>query len=288
MPLESRDNSIKAKADWGCAMNDSRVVLVTGAGRGLGRAICEVFLAHGDQVIATDVNEELLVDLEGRMQAARLDVTDRQSVNAVAAWVREYFGRLDVLVNNAGLISFTPVAETDPDILIKHFEVNAFGGLRLTHACLDLLIASGGGRVINIGSESWRLRTPFQIYQSTKLAMEGISDVLRRELVHLGVHVAVVRPGAIETDLFHAMDHISNPVSNSRLAEPFGRFAARLGRNPPKKRSKPADVAAVVYRAATEPSRRPHYQINNMPSLKVASWLPTRWVDWLLHRMLGG
>lgn len=261
-----------------------RVVLVTGAGRGLGRAICETFHARGDTVIATDADAALLAEQDNRMVIAGLDVTDQHAADAAAALVRERFGRLDVLVNNAGLIGYFPVAETDPDVLLKHFEVNAFGALRLTHACLDLLVAAGG-RVLNISSESWRLRTPFQIYQSTKLALEGISDVLRRELAHLGVHVATIRPGAIDTELFHAMDAIDNPVPGSRLTAPFERFAAMLARNPPSKRSQPDEVAALVYRAAIERRPRPHYRLNNMVSLKLVSLLPTRWADWLLRRL---
>lgn len=267
-------------------MTDGRVVLVTGAAGGLGRAICEAFHARGDTVVATDVDASPLADLAERMVVASLDVTDQQAVDAAAALVRQRFGRLDVLVNNAGLMAYFPVAETPPDALIKHFEVNAFGGLRLTHACLDLLVAAGG-RVLNISSESWRLRTPFQIYQTTKLTVEGISDVLRRELVHLGVDVATIRPGAIDTELFHAMDDISNPVPDSRLEAPFERFSAMLKRNPPARRSRPEAVADVVWRAASDRRRRPHYQINNMPSLKLMSWLPTRWADWLLARILG-
>lgn len=268
-------------------MTDGRVVLVTGAAGGLGRAICEAFHARGDTVVATDVDASLLADLTERMVVAPLDVTDQQAVDAAAALVRQRFGRLDVLVNNAGLIAYFPVAETPPATLIKHFEVNAFGGLRLTHACLDLLVAVGG-RVLNISSESWRLRTPFQIYQTTKLTVEGISDVLRRELVHLGVHVATIRPGAIDTELFHAMDAISNPVSDSRLEAPFARFSEMLKRNPPARRSRPEAVAEVVWRAASDRRRRPHYQINNMPSLKLVSWLPARWADRLLVRLLAG
>lgn len=267
-------------------MSDSRVVLVTGAGRGLGRAICEAFHAGGDDVIATDADAELLADLTGRMITAELDVTDQRAADAAASLVRTRFGRLDVLVNNAGLIGYFPVAETDPDVLIKHFEVNAFGALRLTHACLDLLVPAGG-RVLNISSESWRLRTPFQIYQSTKLALEGISDVLRRELAHLGVHVATIRPGAINTELFHAMHDIRNPVPESRLQKPFDRFVERLSANPPAKRSEPDEVAALVCRAATDHRRRAHYTINNMLGLKLVSWLPVRWADRLLRRWLG-
>lgn len=263
------------------------VVLVTGAGGGLGRAICQRFARAGFAVVATDVDVAQLAELNlgpGGV-AQRMDVTDTDAVKQVAGFVAEKFGRLDVLVNNAGVIGYFPVAETDPEALIRHFQINSFGALRVTHACLDLLVASGG-RVLNISSESYKLRTPFQIYQSTKLALEGISDVLRRELVHLGVHVATIRPGAIETGLFHAMDDIRNPVKNSRLARPFECFAAMLANNPPRKRSRPEDVASLVFRAATDRKKSAHYRINNMLSLRVVRLLPAAWADWLLARML--
>lgn len=268
-------------------MSSEPVVLVTGAGKGLGRAICERFHAEGYAAVATDIDAGLLSDLDGRERFVplELNVTDTDQANAVAEQVARQCGRLDVLVNCAGIIGFFPLSEMPPDELIQHFQINTFGALRLTHACLDLLVRTKG-RVVNISSESFRLRTPFQAYQPTKLALEGISDVLRRELVHLGVHVATVRPGAIETDLFHAMDMIDNPVADSRLTDPFNKFATTLSENPPKKRSQPEEVAGLVFHAATDRKKRPHYQINNMLALKVASLLPDALTDRILRRKL--
>jgi len=265
-----------------------RVALVTGAGGGLGRATCEALRAAGFVVVATDRSAELVEGYEGRdgFRAAVLDVTDADSIEAVAATVADEFGRLDVLVNNAGLIGYFPVAEIDPEIVIRHFQVNTFGAVRTVHALLDLLVAAGG-RIVNVTSESYRFRNPFQVYQSTKLALEGLSDVLRRELAPLGVRVATVRPGAIDTQLFHAMDAIENPVPDSRLAKPFARFARGLARRPPKKVSKPTDVAAVIVRAATDERPRAHYAINNMLALRVAAALPTRLADAATARILG-
>ena len=164
--------------------------------------------------------------------------------------------------------------------------MNTLGALRTTHACLDLLAASHG-RVINVTSESYRFRSPFQIYQTTKLALEGLSDVLRRELAPLGVQVATVRPGAIDTDLFRAMTDVTNPVPDSRLARPFARFARGLAKRPPARVSSPDEVAAVVVRAATADRMRPHYAINNMLTLRVAAALPTRVSDAAVARILG-
>ena len=266
-------------------MSDRPVVLVTGAGRGLGRAVCERFASDGYRVVATDRDPTLLADLDDGYLTAALDVTDSAAIDAVVQRIADELGRLDVVVNNAGVIAYFPTVEMDPDVVIKHFDVNAFGALRVVHACLDLLVASRG-RVVNVTSESYRLRTPFQIYQSTKLALEGISDVLRRELVLLDVHVATVRPGAIATELFHAMDRIENPVPDGRLATPFAGFVRSLAARKPTKVSTPQQVAEVVHRAATDPKRRPHYEINNMRALKVAAALPPRLVDIGLRRML--
>ncbi len=265
------------------------VVLITGASGGLGRATCERFADHGYRVVATDYDAALLKDFADHepFLTAAVDVTSADSVAAVAALIGAECGRLDVIVNNAGIIGYFPVSEMDPERIIDHFQVNSFGPLRVTHACLDLLQQSHG-TVINISSESYRLRNPFQIYQTTKLTLEGISDVLRRELANLDIHVATVRPGAIQTDLFNAMDTIDNPVHNSRLGSVFDAFKRSLEKNKPKRVSTPDAVAALVFRAATDPARRPHYEINNMFALKVANLMPSKWVDGVMRKTLSG
>jgi NAD(P)-dependent dehydrogenase (short-subunit alcohol dehydrogenase family) len=174
----------------------------------------------------------------------------------------------------------------DPELLIRHFQVNTFGALRTVHAFLDLLVESAG-RVVNVTSESYKFRNPFQIYQTTKLALEGLSDVQRRELAPLGVRVSTVRPGAIRTELFSAMAHIENPVPDSRLAKPFGRFARMLATRPPSKVSEPDEVAAVIVRAATEAKPRIHYEINNMRQLRIAAALPAALTDRSFRKLTG-
>jgi NAD(P)-dependent dehydrogenase (short-subunit alcohol dehydrogenase family) len=266
----------------------SPVALVTGAGGGLGSATCRALRSAGFHVVATDRALELVeafADLAG-YTALALDVTDTPAAHDVATTVRAALGRLDVLVNNAGMIGYFPVVEMDPEVLIRHFQVNTFGALRTVHAFLDLLVESSG-RVVNVTSESYRFRNPFQIYQTTKLALEGLSDVQRRELAGLGVRVSTVRPGAIRTELFSAMERIENPVSDSKLARPFDRFARLLAKRPPSKVSEPDEVAAVIVRAATDPSPRAHYAINNMLQLRIAGALPARAADRTFRRLTG-
>ncbi|MDQ2797798.1 MAG: SDR family NAD(P)-dependent oxidoreductase [Actinomycetota bacterium] len=263
------------------------IALVTGAGGGLGSSVCRRLHELGYTVVATDRAPDLLAEFRDApgYVAMTLDVTDTASAQAVAAAIDAQFGRLDLVISNAGMIGYFPVVEMDPDEIVRHFQVNTFGTLRVVHACLGLLVATGG-RVVTISSESYRFRNPFQIYQSTKLALEGLCDVLRRELRPLGVQLTTVRPGAIDTELFRAMREITNPVAPSRLNRPFIRFATALERRPPGRVSSPDEVAAVVVRAASARRMKPHYEINNMRALRIAGALPPAVADRLVARML--
>ncbi len=259
--------------------------LVTGAGRGLGRAIAEAFRARGYRVVATDHDETLLKDLEGQegYLTAQHDVSDTDDAAAVADLIRERCRRLDVVVNNAGINPFYPVCEAPPERTIQGFRVNSFGALIVTQACLDLLIASRG-RVVNIASESSPFRPPFQIYQSTKTALECLSDVMRRELQLLGVHVAIIRPGAIQTELIEGTKKVEIDLPGSRFEPFFPKLRELVTSNLPKKLSKPSEVAAVVVRAATDPRKKALYRVNNDPKQRLIALLPKGMADRLILR----
>jgi NAD(P)-dependent dehydrogenase (short-subunit alcohol dehydrogenase family) len=263
--------------------------LVTGAGRGLGRAIAEIFHTKGYFVIATDYDERLLEDLEGnpRYLAAKHDVSDIDAAAEVAALIRERCGRLDVIVNNAGVNRFYPVCEAPPQQTIQGFMVNTFGALIVSQACLDLVIESRG-RIVNIASESSPFRPPFQIYQSTKMALECLSDVMRRELQLFDVHVAIVRPGAIQTDLIESTKKVEIDLEGSRFEVFFPKLREMVARGMPKKVSQPEEVAAVVYRAATDSKKKVMYKINNDLKQKLVALAPARMVDKLLLRIFRG
>ena len=266
---------------------DRPCVLVTGAGRGLGRAIAEEFRRNGFQVVATDYDESLLADLHGveGVLTCPQDVSDVARAREVAELIESRLGRLDVIVNNAGFNPFYPVCETDPERTIRGFRVNTFGALIVSQPCLDLLIASQG-RIVNIASESSPFRPPFQIYQSSKMALECLSDVMRRELMLFGVHVAIVRPGAIATQLIEDTKVVPIDVEESRFAPFFPRLRELITQNLPKHVSRPEEVARVVHRAATDPRKKVMYRINNDPKQRVLSWLPAKLVDRVLQNQL--
>lgn len=268
---------------------DAPCTLVTGAGRGLGRAIAEAFHAHGHVVVATDYDEALLDDLIGveRYVTARHDVSDIDAAADVAALIRERCGRLDVVVNNAGVNPFFPVCEAPPQRTIQAFMVNTLGAVIVSQACLELLLESKGC-IVNIASESSTFRPPFQVYQSTKMALECLSDVMRRELQLLGVHLAIIRPGAIQTDLIENTKKLEIDLENSRFEPFFPKLRQMIARGLPSSVSQPEEVAALVYKAATDPKKKAVYKINNDPRQKVLARLPTRLVDKLLLRLLKG
>jgi NAD(P)-dependent dehydrogenase (short-subunit alcohol dehydrogenase family) len=270
-------------------MSEIPCVLVTGAGRGLGRAIAEAFHARGYLVVATDFDAGMLKDLEGapRYVTARHDVSDIARATEVAALIRERSGRLDVIVNNAGVNSFYPVCEAPPQRTIDAFMVNTFGALIVSQACLDLLIESRG-RIINIASESSLFRPPFQAYQSSKMALECLSDVMRRELQFFGVHVAIIRPGAIRTELSEGAKNIEVRAENSRFEPYFGKLREMVARGMPTRVSEPEEVAEVVYRAATDSKKRLMYRINNDLKQRLVLLLPKWMMDRVILRMLGG
>ncbi len=263
--------------------------LVSGAGRGLGRAIAIAFHEKDYQVVATDCDDSLLSDLEGvdGYLTCQHDVSEIGRAAEVAALIEERCGRLDVIINNAGAMSFYPVCEAPPQRTIQGFMVNTFGALIVSQACLDLVIASKG-RIINIASESSPFRPPFQIYQSSKMALECLSDVMRRELMLLDVHVAIVRPGAIRTNLLEDTKSVPIDVRESRFERFFPRYRKMVAERMPTRLSEPSEVAAVVYKAATDPKKKTMYTINNDLAQRLVPLLPAKIVDRVILRQLRG
>jgi NAD(P)-dependent dehydrogenase (short-subunit alcohol dehydrogenase family) len=266
---------------------DRPCALVTGAGRGLGRAIANRFREEGYIVVATDFDETLLSDLQDvdGYLTCQQDVSDPERAIEVAKLIESEVGRLDVIVNNAGINPFYPVCEAPPQRTIQGFMVNTFGALIVSQACLDLLIASRG-RVVNIASESSPFRAPFQIYQSSKMALECLSDVMRRELMLFDVHVAIIRPGAIDTNLIEETRIVPIDVKESRFEPFFPRLREMITKRLPTRLSQPSDVAAVVYKAATDPKKKVMYRINNDPIQKLLPLLPAKLVDRAILKQL--
>jgi NAD(P)-dependent dehydrogenase (short-subunit alcohol dehydrogenase family) len=184
----------------------SRTWLITGASRGFGRRIAEAALEGGDDVVATARRPEQLDDLVtrygGRIRAVALDVTDAAEASRAVNEAVKVFGRLDVVVNNAGYANSAPIEEMTEDDFRGQIETNLFGVVNVTRAALPVLRAQRSGVFVQFSSIGGRVGgTPgMGAYQTAKFAVEGFSEVLANEVAPFGVKVVIVEPGAFRTD----------------------------------------------------------------------------------------
>ena len=183
-----------------------RTWLVTGSSRGLGRAITEAALEHGDRVVATARHPDQLADLArtygDRVRTVALDVTDPEAARASVGVATSAFERLDVVVNNAGYANSAPIEEFDDGDFRAQIEANLFGVVNVTRAALPVLRRQASGVFVQVSSVGGRVGgTPgLGAYQAAKFGVEGFSEVLASEVAPFGVKVIIVEPGAFRTD----------------------------------------------------------------------------------------
>jgi len=182
----------------------SRVWFITGSSSGFGRCLAELALARGERVVATARAVTAVADLGGahreRLCTVALDVTRPDQVRAAVARAHEVFGRIDVLVNNAGYGLQGAVEDVSDAQIRAVFETNVFGALDVTRAALPLLRAQGSGHIVNVSSVGGRFSMPLVgIYSATKFALEGFSIALAKEMAGHGVKVTLIEPGAFAT-----------------------------------------------------------------------------------------
>lgn len=187
-----------------------KTVLITGCSSGIGRALCEKYLAKGFHVYASARNIRSLEDLaeNPELEKLTLDVNNAGSIRNAIAHIKQDHNRLDVLVNNAGYAAMGPLVDMPIEDLRAQFETNVFAPMELTKACLPLLMSqqmakdetNSNAQVVNIGSVSGITTTPFSgAYCATKAALHSLSDAQRMELAPFGIDVITVQPGAIQS-----------------------------------------------------------------------------------------
>jgi NAD(P)-dependent dehydrogenase (short-subunit alcohol dehydrogenase family) len=188
-------------------MSDARVWFITGTTSGFGRAIAEAALERGDSVVASARRTDALEDLgyPGRVHPVRLDVTDAADREAAVAAALDRFGRIDVLVNNAGRTQVGALEETTDEELRALFDLHFFGPAALTRLVLPAMREQGGGAIVQMSSVGGQVTAPgFGAYCATKFALEGLTQTLRDEVQPFGIHTLIVEPGAFRTGLFRA------------------------------------------------------------------------------------
>lgn len=186
-------------------MSEKKVWFITGTSSGFGRALAEEVLAKGDRVVATARKPEVLQDLieqyPSAARAVKLDVTNTGDVkNSVREAVAE-FGRIDVLVNNAGYALVGAIEETSDEQIRQQFDTNLFGVLNVTREVLPVMRRQKSGHIVNIGSVVGISAMPLMgLYSATKFALEGLSEALAAELAPLGIKTTIIEPGPFSTN----------------------------------------------------------------------------------------
>ncbi|WP_426088440.1 oxidoreductase [Janthinobacterium sp. PSPC1-1] len=183
----------------------NKVWFITGSAGGIGAGVARAALAAGDSVVATDLDfkklTSLYADNAGHVLPVALDIRDSlQAAEAVAAALAR-FGRIDVLVNNAGYGQFGPFEEIDANAIERQFATNVFGTFNVTRAVLPSMRHRRAGHVINMSSNGgFKGVAGASMYSSTKFAIEGFSESLAQEIAGFGIKLTIVEPGAFRTD----------------------------------------------------------------------------------------
>ena len=241
-----------------------RVWFITGASRGIGALIAEAALADGNAVVAAGRNVAAIVERLGESAAllpVALDVTDEAQAKAAVRQAVEKFGRVDVLVNNAGFGLLGAVEESADKDIRRMYDTNVFGLLNVTRAVLPTLRAQRSGHVINISSiGGYRGSAGFGVYSSTKFAVEGITEALHAELKPLGIHATVVEPGYFRTDFLDGSSLVVAPeviADYDATAGAVRRKAQEMNHNQPGDPNKLAVALIKLVDAPTPPLRLP-------------------------------
>jgi NAD(P)-dependent dehydrogenase (short-subunit alcohol dehydrogenase family) len=251
-----------------------QVWFVTGSSRGLGRSVVEEALAAGRKVVATARRTSALEDLAGRygeqLLPVALDVTDPAQAAAAVERAVERFGRVDVVVNNAGYADLAPVEEVSLAAFRAQVEAVFFGTVHVTKAVLPVFRRQGSGYFIQVTSVGGRLTAPgLSAYQSAKFAVEGFSGVLRQEVAPLGIRVTLAEPGGMRTDW--AGSSMTVPAFGPEYEATVGALAKHLRGSSGAEPIDPAKVARVFLDLADNPHPPLHLVLGRDAVERVAS-----------------
>ena len=272
-------------------------IVITGATAGIGRASAILLARKGHRVFAAGRNSEVLEELDNEYEhitPVSLDVTDPDSIAAAASAVSAALdGRSpDVLVNNAGYAVVGPLEAISDEEWVRQYETNVLGLVRVTRAFLPGMRERHQGRIVNVSSVAGRVTLPFfGPYNSSKHAVESISDSLRHELRPHGISVVVVEPGAVKTR-FGSLEQqqIEHWIESAPAYANQLRTLQQFHRNLHRKGADPVSVAGAIVDACENSNPTPRRVVPFLPGsafIAIKALLPTRVSDWIVQRLTG-
>ena len=274
---------------------DGQVVIVTGASAGIGEAASRRLAAEGASVVIAarraDRLEALKREIEsrgGRALAVAGDVTSPQDREQLIQETMRAFGRIDGLVNNAGYGQRGPIELVPIEAIREKFETNLCSLIALTQLVIPIMRKQLSGRIVNISSVAGRIARPLSsVYDSTKHALEAISDGLRGELAQFGIKVVIIEPGFIITEFLGKATENARPIIENAgpYSEEFERLTGVVQRLR-KLAGRPEDIAEVIFKALSASRPRARYAAPGHArfALAVKRLLPSRVFDYVLSR----
>ncbi|OUL34668.1 SDR family oxidoreductase [Nostoc sp. 106C] len=265
-----------------------KTVLITGTSSGIGKLTAIYFAQQGWNVAATMRNpskDKELCNLSN-VKLYSLDVTDNHSIQSAIACAIQEFGKIDVLVNNAGFGVDGVFEAMNDEIIEQQFNTNVFGLMRVTRAIIPHMRDQGGGTIIQIASMGGRITFPlYSIYHGSKWAVEGFSEALHYELEPFNIKVKIIEPGAIKTEFYgNGRQFIMSddlPMYKS-LVDTVEKVSQEAGRNG----EPPEVVAKVIFQAASDRSSKMRYSVGQPAPLllMLRKLLPDSWYFSIIKR----
>lgn len=254
-------------------MKDEKIILITGASSGFGQACANYLSKKGYWVFGTSRRLKVKKFSEnsqlGRLEMLQLDVNSELSVREVIGLIKERAGRIDVLVNNAGIGIAGSIENTTSQLAKLQFETNFFGLHRMIKETLPIMREQGGGLIVNISSLGGLIGLPFQgFYSATKFAVEGLTEALRIEVKPFGIKVVLIEPGDFQTG-FTEHHLISDQVLNDSAYQERFKRALKAAEDSERNGASPEKIAHLLERIIKTNSPKLRYKIG--PSSKLVA-----------------
>ncbi|XGV95006.1 MAG: SDR family oxidoreductase [Leptolyngbya sp. BL-A-14] len=265
----------------------SHTVLITGASSGIGEATAKFFLQKGWNVAATMRSPTKVGGwaIAPKVICPQLDLTQPDTIKTATQETLKHFGRIDVLVNNAGYALMGPLEGVTAEQLQQQFQTNVFGVVSTMQAVLPLFRQQRRGTIINVASIGGRIGFPMTAsYHGTKWAVEGLSEAMRFELKPFGIRVKIIEPGGIKTNFINRGAHWAIHPEYTQMIDQVKHFMTRINDTLPE----PDSVAKAIYRAATDRSDRLRYSPHGELFLLLHALLPDPIWRSLVERMMLG
>ncbi|MDB5087646.1 MAG: family oxidoreductase [Mucilaginibacter sp.] len=241
-----------------------KTVLITGASSGFGKVAAKIFHTNDWNVIATMRSPEKETELStlSNVIISKLDVTDKLSIqNAVKEGI-EKFGKIDVLVNNAGYGALGALEAATEEEIKRQFDVNFFGLIEVTKAVLPGMRQQRSGTIINVSSVGGRVTFPFSsLYHATKFAVEGLTESMQYELNPFGIRLKIVEPGGYKTEFAGRSMTLFSTDDLDEYQPAFNKFTDMIDHWPMSENI--SEVADVIYEAATDDTEKLRYPVGH-------------------------